>query len=98
IVALKDFLGYPSHEPFFVPEEVYAHYNEIAQEGAAAHEAWNVMFEDYRREYPELAKLWDEDFKEITLEELEADSSLWEFEDKPQATRNVSGIMINRLK
>lgn len=98
VKSLKDFLGYPSEEAFFVPEEVYAHYDELASTKAEAHKAWDTMFAAYCAEYPELAKEWEKDFTDITQEELLNDASLFEFENTPQATRNVSGIMINRLK
>ncbi|CAM3469362.1 transketolase [Erysipelothrix anatis] len=98
IEALKKFLEYPSLEPFYVPEEVYAHYKEIANEGTKVHDMWTALFEDYEKEYPELAQQWNKDFSEISLESLLENKALFEFEDKPQATRNVSGEMINRLK
>ena len=47
IEALKAFLEYPSLEPFYVPEEVYAHYKEIADEGTKVHDLWTALFEDY---------------------------------------------------
>ncbi|QIK68916.1 transketolase [Erysipelothrix sp. HDW6C] len=98
IKALKTFLDYPSQEPFFVPEAVYDHYRDIAAEGTKTHEVWEEMFADYANEHPELAAQWQKDFTDITVDELLADKSLFEFDAAPQATRNVSGIMINRLK
>lgn len=98
ITELKTFLEYPSQEPFFVPQEVYDHYKQLAENAASDYESWKTMFESYRKEFPELSQAWDKDFSEITLEELLEDKSLFEFEDKPMATRNVSGTVINRLK
>ncbi len=98
ITELKTFLEYPSQEPFYVPQEVYDHYKELADNAASDYENWKTMFESYRKEFPELSQTWDKDFSDITLEELLADESLFEFEDKPMATRNVSGTVINRLK
>lgn len=94
----KENIAYPSQEAFYVPQEVYDHYHSVAEENGQKYDAWVNLFEKFSKEYPELRKQWDEDFHEITLDELKADASLWEFEDKSQATRNVSGIMINRLK
>ena len=98
MTSLKNTLEYPSHEAFHVPEEVYAHYRELAEEGAVVHAEWNALFAKYRLEHPELAAQWDKDFRDITLEEVLEDKSLFEFEDKANSTRNLSGIMINRLK
>ncbi|MBR6364602.1 MAG: transketolase, partial [Lachnospiraceae bacterium] len=54
VAALKENLGWPSQEPFFVPEEVYANYKEKAQKGAKAQAAWEAMFAEYCAKYPEM--------------------------------------------
>lgn len=44
------------HEPFTVPTEVYDHFNEtIKSRGMTANDTWNELFENYAKEYPELA-------------------------------------------
>lgn len=98
VSELKNFLEYPSQEPFYVSEEVYDHYKQMANNASKSYDNWVSMFQTYRSEYPELAQNWDKDFADISLEELLEDDSLFEFENKPMATRNVSGTMINRLK
>jgi transketolase len=95
IVELKKTLGWNYEESFFVPEEVK---NEVAgrqKEYSAAEAKWNAMFGEYRRKYPDLAKMWDECFGEID-ESVLSDKSLYEF-DKAMATRASSGIVLNRL-
>lgn len=98
VAALKENLGWPSQEPFYVPEEVYANYKEKAEKGAAAEEAWNKLFADYCKAYPEMKKLWDEYFDEDAADKVLTDENFWSYEDKPQATRNLSGVQINKLK
>ena len=98
VAALKENLGWPSQEPFYVPDEVYANYKEKAKKGAAAEEAWNKLFADYCKAYPEMKKLWDEYFDENAAEKVLDDENFWSYEDKPQATRNLSGVQINKLK
>ena len=98
VAALKENLGWPSQEPFYVPDEVYANYKEKAEKGVAAEEAWNKLFADYCKAYPEMKKLWDEYFDEDAAEKVLADENFWSYEDKPQATRNLSGVQINKLK
>ncbi len=98
IVDLKNKLNYPSTEPFYVDEKAQNHFDNIVKEKVAEYDNWQAMFAKYREEYPELAKQWDHDFSEITLEDVLAIEGYLDFEDKPQATRNLSGIMINRLK
>lgn len=98
VLALKENLGWESMEPFYVPKDVYAHYSELAANGAAAEEAWNDMFCAYAAAYPEMKALWDAYHNTEIAEKLYDDEAYWAYEDKPQATRNLSGIMINRLK
>lgn len=98
VTALKENLGWPSQEPFYVPDEVYANYKEKAKKGAEAEEAWNKLFAEYCEAYPEMKKLWDEYFDENAAEKVLTDENFWSYEDKPQATRNLSGIQINKLK
>ena len=98
VTALKENLGWPSQEPFYVPDEVYANYKEKAKKGAEAEAAWNKLFADYCEAYPQMKKLWDEYFDENAAEKVLTDENFWSYEDKPQATRNLSGLQINKLK
>lgn len=98
VAALKENLGWPSQEPFYVPDEVYDNYKEKAKKGAEAEAAWNKLFADYCAAYPEMKKLWDEYFDENAADKVLEDENFWSYEDKPQATRNLSGIQINKLK
>lgn len=100
IDAMKDFLNWPSKEPFFVPQEVYDHYSRAAQEKAETEAAWNVMFAAYCGEYPDMEAMWKQYFdgEEAVQETLAADEILWARGEKPEATRNLSGKAINRLK
>jgi transketolase len=51
----KQAYGWPSLEPFFVPEEVLAHWRECVQRGAEYHRAWNARRDAYARAHPGLA-------------------------------------------
>ncbi|MDF2889492.1 MAG: transketolase [Lacrimispora sp.] len=99
ITALKENLGWPSMEPFFVPEEVYSHYRELAEEKAETEAAWNVMFAAYCQEYPDMEGLWsayhDPDAGEKSIE---ACADFWKKPEKADATRNLSGQILNRIK
>ncbi len=98
VVALKENLGWPSQEPFFVPDEVYANYKAISAEKAKDEEAWNKMFAEYCAKYPEMKKAWDDMFNLDIAKDLINNEEFWAFDDKPEATRNLSGIVLNRLK
>ncbi len=98
VAAMKENLGWPSQEPFFVPDEVYANYKAISAEKAKDEEAWNKMFAEYCAKYPEMKKAWDDMFNLDIAKDLINNEEFWAFDDKPEATRNLSGIVLNRLK
>jgi len=53
IKATRENLGW-NHEPFVIPNEIYAGWD-AKSKGAAAEKHWNDKFADYKKEYPELA-------------------------------------------
>ena len=97
VKALRENLGWETEESFVVPEEVYAHYNAIAEENAKKEEAWNKMFAEYAEKFPEEKKKWDVFFGEFDASKLDSEE-FWAHEDKPMATRATSGKIINKLK
>ena len=98
VAAMKENLGWPSMDPFFVPDEVYANYKAISAEKAKDEEAWNKMFAEYCAKYPEMKKAWDDMFNLDIAKDLINNEEFWAFDDKPEATRNLSGVVLNRLK
>jgi transketolase len=98
IRALRESLGWPSQEAFFVPDEVYANYKALADKNAAKEDEWNKLFADYAAKFPEMKELWDTYFAKEISADLLNDEAFWAYEDKPQATRALSGTMLNRLK
>ncbi|MEG2869996.1 MAG: transketolase, partial [Clostridium sp.] len=98
IAALRETLNWPYEEPFYVPEEVYENYGSYASEGADTEAAWNVMFAAYCEEYPELESLWNQYHDEHAGEALLEDEAFWKNQEKPEATRSLSGSKINYLK
>ena len=98
IKALRENLGWPSDTPFEVPEEVYENYKSIAKKNAQIEEEWNKLFESYCKEYPEMKKLWDQYHDENAAKHLIDNEEFWAYDDKADATRNLSGQVINRIK
>lgn len=98
VIAMKENFGWPSMEPFYVPDEVYEHYNTICKEKAKTEEAWNQLFADYCKNYPELKDAWDKEFDLDIAKPLIDSEEFWAYDDKPEATRNLSGLVINRIK
>lgn len=97
VTALKENLQWPSQDAFHVPNEVYTHYQSIAKENSKMEEAWNQLFADYCKQYPEMAQLWEQYYSEIDENALLGNEEFWTYEQKANATRNLSGMVINRL-
>jgi len=92
----KQRLGWPSLEPFHVPEEALAHWRLARERGARLESEWSKQYDAYRQAYPELAaelerrlagrltEGWDEGLPTFTP----ADA---------QATRVASGKLLNAI-
>lgn len=97
VKALKENLNWQLEPAFYVPDEVYSNMGKYISKGIEEEEKWNKLFEEYKKEYPELAEEYIKWFSgEIDKEALDSDE-FWNFEDKPMATRNSSGTIINKL-
>jgi len=98
VSALKENLKYPSMEPFFVPEEVYNNFKSVAEKNAKTEEQWNGLFEEYSTKYPDMAKLWDEYYNGAAADRLFSSEDYWKTSEKADATRNISGKLLNKIK
>lgn len=97
VKALRDNLGWEEQEAFVIPQDVYDNFAQKAKKGQEAEDNWNKLFKAYCEKYPEKKVLWDKYFAVIDDEKLLNCDEFWSYEDKPQATRSLSGNMINRL-
>ncbi len=95
IALLKETLGWPYEGSFVVPDEVKAAAAERQKAADAEEEKWNQLFAAYRNAFPDMAVLWDKCFSPVEKSIL-SDASLYEF-DKPLATRQSSGVVLNKL-
>ena len=97
IKALKENCGWELEPSFYVPSEVYENMNNYINKGIEKEEKWNEFFNEYKNAYPELANEYLKWMKnEIDKEELLNKEEFWTF-DKEMATRDSSGVIINRL-
>ena len=91
----KEKLGWPCAEAFEVPEEVFAHTKKAGARGAKAERAWKKMFEEYEKQYPELAKAYKAAMAGEIVDLSKVDD-LFAF-DKPMATRQTSAVVLNKI-
>ncbi|PIE29214.1 transketolase [candidate division KSB3 bacterium] len=96
IKLTKEHLGWPSLEPFFVPEEALAQFRTSVEKGAEAEKAWNATFAAYANAYPDLAKEWNERRAGKLPQGWE--EALPDFSDTSAlATRAASGDILNAI-
>ncbi len=98
VVELKKNLGLDTDKEFYVAQDVYDNAKSIAEENAAKEEAWNKLLEDYFKAYPDMENEWNKYFNSEELEAALDSEDFWAYDEKADATRNLSGKMINRLK
>ena len=97
VIKTKKQLGWPEDKKFYVPDPVSTDFVRLKEKSMAQKEEWDALFEDYRREYPEMAEQWDRWFSGQIPDQLAEDPRLFDFEDKPLATRAASGQVMQVL-
>lgn len=86
-----------TNEPFEVPEEIKNLTFQLKEEGSEREKQWQDKVNHYQKAYPDLFEEFKNWFSEVDYSErLIGDSEFWKFE-KPMATREASGLLINRL-
>lgn len=98
VKAMKETLEWPSQEPFYVPEEVYAHYKALAEAKQPAEDAWKKLFNEYCAKFPEMAELWARYHSDEDAKALREDARFFAKAEKAEATRASSGVVINYMK
>src|SRR6266566_4311109 len=96
VKATKQNLGWPSLEPFYVPDEALAHWRRARTRGARLEADWRKKWDAYRAAHPDLAA----ELERRIAGRLPAgwDAALPVFGPKDaQATRAASGKVLNAL-
>lgn len=97
VKIMKETLGLPADKDFYVEEDIYEYMKSVIAKGEEAEAAWNVECKAYEAAYPELAKeLMARLEGNIDLRFMD-EEAFWSFADKPNATRNLSGEVIQRI-
>lgn len=98
VAALRKNLGWDIEESFVIPQDVYDNCKKIAEANAKEEEAWNAMFADYAQKYPKMKELWDTYHDKKRAEKLWDNAEFWKVPEKAEATRSLSGKLINIMK
>jgi transketolase len=95
VQATKENLGYPSLEPFHVPDDALAVWRAAGTRGAELHADWRARWNAYRGAHPSLAAEFE---RTVVRRELPLD---WRrgipHLGNPDATRNSSGKVLQGL-
>lgn len=93
----KKNLGWPEDKIFYIPDNVSEFFQKVKEEGADKEKDWNILFDTYKKKYPDDAKL----FIDLMNGKISGDwkNKLPAFDDagKEIATRTSSGKTINAI-
>ncbi|MCJ7777851.1 MAG: transketolase [Sedimentisphaerales bacterium] len=94
IKLMKKNFSWDPDKTFHVPQEVLDHTRKAVERGKAAEAAWEKLFIEYARKFPDLAKqFWDAATGKLPIK---LDEILPKFDvDKPIATRQASGKVLD---
>jgi transketolase len=96
IKLIKENFGWDPEKSFHVPQEVSDHMRQAIDRGKKAEAAWDKMFADYAKKYPDLAR----QFKDAAAGKLgvNLDEILPKFKaDESMATRKASGKVLDAV-
>ena len=94
----KQNLKWPYNEPFVIPPEVLAHFRQAQVRGQLKQQEWENKITSYRQVYPQEARQLAEDLAGNLPVGWENDlSSLFKSSNKPMATREASGLIMNEI-
>jgi len=96
VVATKKFFGFPEDQNFYLPENALANWRKAQPRGAELESAWKTRFASYAAEFPELAAEFERTQKGVLKAGWEKAIPSFPV-DKPQATRNAGGVILNAL-
>ena len=97
LLATKENLGWDTENEFYVPEDVRKYLNDKIAKLAGLEKEWNDKWVKYKAEYPELAKEFELAHSRELPFDLLKDDDFWNLEPKAEATRNISGTILNKL-
>jgi transketolase len=94
----KRHYGWPEDARFLVPEGVREHFQAgIGARGQALRDAWMARFEEYKKQYPELADLGYRMLRRELPEAWDRELPTFPADPKGLATRDASGQVLNAV-
>jgi transketolase len=85
------------HEPFDIPDDVLNYFRRAIDRGAGYEKQWNELFNNYKAEYSEKAAEFERIMSGRLPEGWEKALPVFTPDDKAEATRSLSGKVLNAL-
>ena len=98
VKLVKKNYGWPEDAKFLVPEGVYDQFkNGVGNRGAEARAAWNAKYEEYKKQFPQLADQLNKMQSGQLPDGWDKDLPSFPADPKGMATRESSGKTLNAL-
>ena len=97
VKLVKQFFGFDPEQYFQVSDEVLNYYRAIGEKGSQLNADWDKMFEEYRKEYPELAAEFEQAFQDQLPDGWANNLPLFDASESKMATRQASGKVLNAI-
>jgi transketolase len=97
IIATKKNLGFPSTEPFFIPEEVKKSMNEAVKSGRSQEKDWQSMMDRYQSDFPDEYNRFQKYITRDLPENWDSILPVFESSEKGMASRKASGKVLNSI-
>jgi transketolase len=94
IKLTKQAYGWPSEEPFYVPQEALDHFRECIERGEELEAEWRERFETYKAEFKDEAKEFERIMSGKLPKDWDADVPKFKPDDGMIATRKASHTVI----
>ncbi|KAG5519261.1 hypothetical protein PMAC_001886 [Pneumocystis sp. 'macacae'] len=96
-MIVKQKFGFNPKESFVIPQDVYEHCRQAFFKGIDIREKWLKLYDDYEKQYPELAKELQRRINKQFPENLKQVLPTYKPTDPPVATRKLSEIVLTKL-
>jgi len=97
ILLTKQSYGWQWTEPFYVPDEARAHWQELVAERAATHAEWNTRWKAYQQAEPALAAELERRYHGQLPAGLDAAFPSFDAKSGNVASRAASGVVLNAI-
>ncbi len=96
VKGLKENIGLPVDQEFYISDEVKEFWQEQIAAKEDAYDNWVELYSEWRDEFPELAKKWDEAYEGNLPADFDKLIADFDFTGK-EATRKASGKVLKKL-